>query len=172
MKFRKADKRDIDNLLSLYDDVIEQQKYDEYGASWTRGVYPTDEDIRLHLENGEIYIGESEGTIACSCAVVAGEEEMYKGAGWNLKVAPEEVAVVHLLAVNKCFRGKGYAMSFLEFLRKELIGHFKVIHLDALVSNLPADRLYRKFGFRCIGRYPVWYEDLGNTEVSLYEYAL
>ncbi|MBQ3385313.1 MAG: GNAT family N-acetyltransferase [Erysipelotrichaceae bacterium] len=172
MIFRKATKQDQENLLALYDSVIEQQKYDKYGASWTKGVYPTDADIISHLEKGEIYVGEENKVLACCCVVVAGEDEIYKNADWRTAVNDDEIAVLHLLAVNKDFRRKGLATEFLYHIKNELEGKFKVIHLDALISNLPADRLYRKFGFKCIGRYPVWYEDLGDTEVYLYEYTL
>ena len=172
MKFRKATKLDQEKLLTLYHDVIEQQKYDEFGASWTKGVYPTDADILSHLEKGEMFIGEENNVLACCCAVVAGEDEIYKNADWITEVNNNEIAVLHLLVVNKDFRRKGLATEFLNYIKTELERCFKVIHLDALITNLPADRLYRKFGFICIGQYPVWYEDIGNTEVFLYEYRL
>ena len=172
MKIRKAENTDLEKLLLLYDRVIDHQQYDEYGASWTKGIYPAESDILNHLENNTFYIGEVNGMIACRCAVVAGEDDIYRKADWITKADEDETAVIHLLAVDHELRGRGYASRLVEFVKNELKGKFEVIHLDVLAGNMPADRLYRKAGFTCIGRYPVWYEDLGNTAVDLYECVL
>ena len=48
----------------------------------------------------------------------------------------------------------------------------KVIRLDVLKGNLPANKLYESMGFIKINTVNMWYPDTGLAEFELYELAL
>ena len=172
MIFRKVAADEIEKLVRMYDRVLDQQPFDEYGPKWTRDIYPCKQDLTDHTEVGEFYVGEQEGEFACRAVLSCKEEPMYKSGIWQKKVADEEAAVIHLLAVSPQHRGKGVASSFLKYLISEAEKTARVIHLDVLEGNLPAARLYRKRGFTYCGDLEAYYEDIGKCIINLYEYDL
>jgi ribosomal protein S18 acetylase RimI-like enzyme len=48
----------------------------------------------------------------------------------------------------------------------------KVIRLDVLKGNVPAEKLYSGMGFEYLHTLPMFYEDTGWTDYELYEYRL
>ncbi|MBQ6654364.1 MAG: GNAT family N-acetyltransferase [Erysipelotrichaceae bacterium] len=166
---RRASVSDFDRLNAFYDAVIDQQRFDQYGPDWTKGVYPSEDDIRSHLEKGEFLLVCQGDMIAAAAVLSIGEEEMYKAGGWSRKVPDEEVAVVHLLAIAPPLRGKGVSRVLMEYLLEEARKQARVIHLDVVCGNLPALRLYQRHGFTSAGQLEVYYEDTGNIVVELLE---
>lgn len=47
-----------------------------------------------------------------------------------------------------------------------------MVRLDAIATNLPAQRLYGKFGFIACGKAKEYYESAGLAEFVIYEYVL
>ena len=74
--------------------------------------------------------------------------EDYHGVDWQVELADDDVAVVHLLAVNPRFQRRGRAKAAMrevvELARGEGLG---AVRLDALVCNAPAHGLYESLGF-------------------------
>ena len=48
----------------------------------------------------------------------------------------------------------------------------KVIRLDVLAGNVPAEKLYTGLGFKYMDTLRMYYEDTGWTDYELYEYVL
>ena len=48
----------------------------------------------------------------------------------------------------------------------------KVIRLDVLKGNVPAEKLYAERGFKYLHTLPMFYEDTGWTDYELYELRL
>ena len=48
----------------------------------------------------------------------------------------------------------------------------KAVRLDAIGTNVPAQKLYEKYGFVNCGTAQEYYESTGETEFVFYEYAL
>ena len=53
-----------------------------------------------------------------------------------------------------------------------LQNHQKVIRLDVIKGNLPAERLYEGLGFRKLHSLQMFYENTGWMEFALYEYIV
>lgn len=51
-------------------------------------------------------------------------------------------------------------------------GGQKVMRLDVLKGNVPAEKLYEGLGFKYLHMLKMFYPDTGWTEFELYEYAL
>ena len=56
MNYRTAEIDELERLYGFYNEIIDHQQYDVYGASWTKDVYPSKEDLRKHLENDLFYV--------------------------------------------------------------------------------------------------------------------
>ena len=101
------------------------------------------------------------------------EDDDYLAVDWHHKVAPEDVCVLHLLATHPAARGRGVAKALLRgMVDIARAGGKRAIHLDVIKGNLAASRLYEGFGFRYAGDAMVHYDDIGDTELWMYELAL
>jgi ribosomal protein S18 acetylase RimI-like enzyme len=170
MNYRIAEINELERLYEFYNEIIDHQKYDVYGASWTKDVYPSKEDLRKHLEDDLFYVMEEEGKYAGAGCISMHEDENYLNAPWSLKLKEDQIAVLHLLAIHPDYRGKGLSKMLLKHIIDDTAGIVKAIHLDVIGGNDLAVRMYEKVGFHSIGLYEVYYEDTGNVMVNLMEY--
>ena len=170
MKYRTAETEELCKLKKMYDDVIDHQSEDEYGAGWTKDVYPSRDDLERHLKEDLVYVIDDDGEFRGAGIISLHEDEMYKNAPWSRKLADEEVAVLHLFTIHPEYRGKGYAKDFLRYMILETGKTSKAIHIDVVKGNLSAFKTYERCGFHCIGEFGVWYEDTGDIIVDLMEY--
>ena len=172
-EFRSATSNDFDAVWQLFADVCEQQTHDEYCPQWTFGVYPSEEDIRGYLENGEMWLSFVDDRPLGVYALVPHEDPEYDIVTWPTDAADDEVAVIHLLAVHPSARGKHAGAELVRHAigRARELGK-RVIHLDVVPGNLAASRIYLAAGFEFVGTYEIFYEDTGVMPFDMYEYVL
>lgn len=169
MKNRIASIDDLDLLYEFYNEVIDNQINDEYTPSWTKDVYPSKDDIKYHLLHNTFHILEEDDVILACLALTDRDDEMYKKANWSIK-NDDDIAVIHLLAVNPKYRNRGIAKELLKYIIENI--NKKAIHLDVMKGNVAAFNLYKSLGFKYIGEYEVYYEDTGKITVDLMEYII
>ena len=169
---RPAALEELEEIIAFYDDIIDHQSEKEYGPDWTKDVYPARQDFMNALEKGEMHIGTVDGRIVCG-EIISGNDEIYDDVNWPTEASPEEVSVIHLLTVHDDFAGMGFAKQLISYAAdvSRSLGK-KVIRLDVLKGNLPADKLYLKCGFDFIGEQKIYYEDTGLADFRLYEMVL
>ena len=97
MEFRNATLNELQAIYELYNDVIDHQQYDTYGADWTKDVYPSRKDIEDHLKDDIVYVVIEEDRYAGAGIITLHEDPIYKNAIWSSKHLDEEVAVLHLM---------------------------------------------------------------------------
>lgn len=164
---------DFDAVWQLYVDVCEHQAYDTYGPRWTLGVYPTIDDVRGHIEAGELYVGWLDGTPVAGMALVAHEDEVYAEVPWITPADDDETAVIHLLCVHPRARGHQVGAQMVrEAIRLSREMGMRVIHLDVVPGNLAASRIYQQEGFVLVGTQQIYYEDTGLADFDMYECVL
>lgn len=169
----RATPADFDALWQLYADVCAHQAEDVYGPKWTLGVYPTEGDIRGHLEAGDLYAGWSDGAPVAAMVVTMHEDPEYAEVPWTTVAAPDEVAVIHLLAVHPRARGHRAGSALVrEAIRLARAAGKRVMHLDVVPGNLAASRIYLAEGFTLVGAYQIFYEDTGLMDFDMYELVL
>ena len=169
---RQAQNNELEEIIDFYYDIIDHQGEREFGPKWTKDVYPSREDLRGDVESGAMHIGRVDGRIACA-AVITGNDEIYNDVDWPTKAAPEEVGVIHLLVVHSDFAGRGFAKKLVNYCADVCRAQGKkVIRLDVLKGNLPAERLYPRCGFRLVAEQQIFYEDTGLADFLLYEMVL
>ncbi len=83
MKFRTAETEELCKLKKMYDDVIDHQSQDEYGAGWTKDVYPSRDDLERHLKEDLVYVIDDDDEFRGAGIISLYEDEMYKNAPWS-----------------------------------------------------------------------------------------
>lgn len=157
----------------LYVDVCNQQAHDAYTPRWTLGVYPAEEDIRGHLEAKDLYVGWKDGQATGAMVVTMSEDPEYASVPWPTPAEPDEVAVIHLLAVHPRARGQHVGSELVrEAIRLAREAGKRVMHLDVVPGNQAASRIYEAEGFVHACTHQVFYEDTGLMDFDMYELAL
>ncbi len=164
---------DFESVRNGYIDVIDHTAGIEQYARWEYGKHPTDEGLRSHIENGEMYLLTDQGRVAGMAVLVMGQGKEYEAVPWAEKLENDEVATLHLLAVCPEYRGRSLGSTILE-LACELAKQRgkKAMRLDVLESNLPARHLYEKAGFVYRGKQRWYAENTGWEDFLLYEKKL
>ncbi|MFR2966072.1 MAG: hypothetical protein ACLTK0_06630 [Anaerovoracaceae bacterium] len=66
---RKAERKDIDEIVRIYDAILEQEERGEIIVGWQRGIYPTDSTALESLEAGTLFVLEEDGKIAAAAKI-------------------------------------------------------------------------------------------------------
>ena len=81
-----------------------------------------------------------------------------------------KVAVIHILAVSPGYQGKGIGSEMIrEAIRMAKSKGMQAIRLDALASNTPAHKLYKRLGFEYRGKQHLYAENTGWTDFYFFE---
>lgn len=173
MVIRMALESEYEDVRQFYYSLIDALQSAQYSPGWEKGVYPADDYLRDSIMRGELYVGVSEEGIAAAMIVNHQCNESYVKAKWPTKAAPDEITVIHALGVHPDFVGRGLAKELVRY----VIGmaersRQRVVRLDVLKDNIPAERLYEGMDFEYVDTVCMFYEDTGWTDYKLYEYKL
>ncbi len=161
---------DFESVKSKYIDVIENTPDIEKTARWEYGKHPTDESLRAYIDRGEMYVLTDGEEIAGMAVIMMYQEDEYLGIPWKDNLTNDEVATVHLLAVCPDHRGKSLGVRILEeAMEIALRNGKKVLRLEVLKSNLPAQRMYDRAGFVFRGEQRLYAENTGMMDFLYYE---
>lgn len=169
----RAEKTDFERLRAFYQSVIDNTGTMSVYARWIYGLHPDDELLQRYIGDGVLYYTESEGEILSAAALEPLQGEDYHGTGWGEDLSDGEVLTVHILCVAPAHQKQGIARQTMEAaVRLGKKQGKKAVRLDALQSNLPAQRLYEGMGFvRRDTKH--WYAcNVGWTDFILYEKIL
>ena len=173
LAIENAKQGELEELWRFYEEVCAAQEGSAFSPGWHIGIYPNREELSERIAAGEMLLVRCEGRVAAAAVLSGRDEQTYDGAAWLHEAEAAEVCVLHLFAVHPDFRGKGVSDAALEALirRASLLGR-RLLRLDVVKGNLPAERLYQKHGFAFCEEREVWYEDTGEITVHLYERVL
>ena len=173
LDIRRARQDEIPALWAFYGEVCEAQEKAPCSPGWTFGVYPDREELGAHIAAGEAVLGIHEGQIVAASVLTGRDDPMYADAKWPTEAKPEEVAVIHLLALHPEARGRGWSHVFLDALLARAKEEGKrLVRLDVVKGNFIAEALYIRHGFRFAEERTVFYEDTGEIAVRLLECIL
>lgn len=157
IKIRLAEIEELNLIYEFYRVICAALENEKYTPLWQIDNYPCIEDLKNHIHNKDMYIAVSDNIIAGAMAV----------ADYNA------YSSVHLLTVHPDYRKQHLAESLVRNLlqiadeRKN-----KKIILDVVKGNLPAEKLYIKFGFKFIGEKHEFIERIGNVCFNTYEFII
>lgn len=157
IKIRPAETEEAKIIYDFYRVICKELEYEQYSPLWQIGCYPCIKDIENHIQNRNMYIAVSNNQICSAMAAVN----------------HGEYSSLHLFAVHSAFRGTAVSSSMMHTLletAKKRNNHRLLI--DVVKGNLPAEKIYQKFGFKRIGEKSEYIERVGNVCFSIYEYIL
>lgn len=152
-----ARQEELSEIYEFYREVCAELVNAQYTPRWEIDLYPTKEDIKKYILKQEMVIGWCEERIFS--AMVLADHDHYTS--------------LHLFAVHPKYRGKHISEEMMQAMYRivEKRGH-KIIRLDVIRGNLPAERLYQKIGFRKIGTRAEYFDFCGELTFSIYESVL
>mgnify|MGYP004476088787 FL=1 len=165
--------KDLDQIRALYWRLLDSSP--KYGQilQWKKNIYPNDDDWNSYIVKGEMYLILKDVDVIGAVAVTNAQSKEYRKIHWKVKADDQDVAVVHLLMVLPEYQGDGAATAALdEIIKLAADKKKKAVRLDAIGTNVPAQKLYEKYGFANCGTAQEYYESTGETEFVFYEYAL
>ena len=170
MKLDKATINDFESIIKFYDDVISRTPEMETYARWKKGQHPTEEGIKAYIEEGSMYLYKENDTIVGAMAVTMYQGEDYHAIEWAKHVEDNEASVIHILAVNPDYQGTGVGAEMIrEAINLSADSGMKSIRLDALASNTPAHKIYKRIGFEYRGKQHLYAENTGWTDFLFFE---
>lgn len=166
MMIEKAAARDAAEVGRLYDSLNDHLMATVNYPGWKKGLYPVREDAVDAIREGTLFVLREGGKIAGTVILSHREEKGYAQAPWGVELEPEQVLVVHTLAVHPQFLSRGVGRRLIEF----AIAHAKAqrmraVRLDVNERNVPAIRLYESLGFAYIDTVDLGY---GIEQVEWY----
>jgi GNAT superfamily N-acetyltransferase len=111
--------------------------------------YPNAEVFLRDVELGQMWLAEIDGVIAGVAALTRDNEAEYAQVGWDLA---EPAIVVHRVAVDPAFQGKGIAKALMQ--QAEIVARergIRVLHVDTSAQNQVTQRLFPKLGYTFSG---------------------
>lgn len=111
--------------------------------------YPNAEVFERDTELGQLWVVEIDDQIAGIAAITTDQEKEYAQVGWDIS---ELAIVVHRLAVDSEFRGRGIAAALM--LQAEVVARARsisVLRIDTNTSNEATQKLFPKLGYELAG---------------------
>ena len=162
--------RDFESVKNTYIDVIDNTPQICKHARWVYGKHPSDELIRAYIDRGEMYFLMDGEKIAGVVVISMCQGEDYETVKWMEDLENDQVATLHLLAVCPAYRGRTLGFRILEeAMEIALKNGKKVLRLDTLKSNLPAQKMYERAGFSCRGEQRLYADNTGMADFVYYE---
>lgn len=173
MRIEVAEKKDYERAVDFYYTLIDKMRGSKFNPLWQRDVYPTRPQLAEAISERALYIGTEDGKIISAMVLNQKQSSGYDRVKWGVDVPPEEVYVIHMLAVDPDCAGRGLAKEMTrEAVRTASQNGARSVRLDVLPGNLPAIGAYTAVGFRYVATIQISYEDTGLTDFRLYEYVI
>lgn len=173
LDIRVAERDEFVAVRHFYHRLIDLMEGERYAPGWKRGVYPATDYLCQVVSAGQLWHGTLGGEVI-SCMVLNHEaNEGYAQVTWPSGARPEEVLVLHAFGVLPGWQGHGFAKQMID----HAVSHarrtgMRAMRLDAVTGSIPAERLYLHMGFRPVATVPLYYEDTGLIDYTLYELPL
>lgn len=152
LNFRKAEDKDIDEVVKIYEEIHTLEEQGITSVGWIRGVYPTYDTANNAFGRGDLFVAENEGKIIGTAIINKIQMDSYKEGKWHYEAPEDEVMVLHTLVISQKEAKKGYGMEFVKFYEEYALSHgCKHLRMDTNEKNQRARTLYKKLGYNEIG---------------------
>ena len=148
MNIQLATDDQVSQIMLLISGVIQQME--SQGIFQWDESYPNQEAIEKGLSEGTLYTATVDDMICGIIALNEHQEQEYQQVDWEFY--GDNVLVVHRLAVNRDWHGKGVGSELMDFAEQFAREHrYDAIRLDAFTRNPAAVALYKSRGYRLAG---------------------
>ena len=170
MEIRKAAESDINAVEIIYQNVHAAEAKGITHTGWQKDVYPLRTTAEAALRRSDLYVMTDGGDTVATAIINRIQVDVYEGAAWKYAACDGEVLVLHTLAVDPMFAGKGYGTAFVAYYEEmaKALG-CKVLRMDTNAINFPARRLYAKLGYREADVVPCVFNGIEGVKLVLLE---
>ncbi len=173
MEFRQVKMEEAESVYAFYERVIDDTPEMDKHAQWKHGMHPTEDMMEAYIRNNNMYALYDGEVIAGAMAVTLCQGDAYHDIPWQAKLLDDEVAVIHILAVNPQKQHMGVGRQLIdEAVKLAREKKRKAVRLDAIATNTPAHHMYEGKGFTYVGKEHWFAENTGWIDFYLYEYLL
>jgi GNAT superfamily N-acetyltransferase len=147
MQIRQGRVEDVKAVMELVARVVPMMRASG-NLQWD-DAYPNAAVFERDAELEQLWVAEVDGQIAGLAAITSDQEPEYAQVGWDIT---ETAIVVHRLAVDAAFRGKGIAAALL--LQAEAVARERgipILRIDTNTANEATRRLFPKWGYALAG---------------------
>lgn len=150
MEFRKAFKSDANSIMNIIkqaQDYFKEQEIDQWQDN-----YPNYETVCNDITNNYGYVLLKDNIIIGTAAVSFDGEKTYEHIYDGEWISDGEYVVIHRIAIDSKYKGKGLASLILENVEKICLGkNVHSIKIDTHRENLAMQKLLKKNGFKYCG---------------------
>ncbi|MFV3013636.1 GNAT family N-acetyltransferase [Clostridium botulinum] len=148
MNLRLAKEKDLNFIMEMIT-IVKKHMIENDNDQWDE-EYPDMETLRRDIINEDLYTIIEENDCMSIIAINKDQAPEYKNVQWKLD--DKSPLVVHRLAVNPKFQGKGVAKTIMSFVdEKANEQNCKSIRLDTYSKNKVAINLYERLGYSIVG---------------------
>jgi GNAT superfamily N-acetyltransferase len=147
VKIRKAEFDDVAAVMELVHRVVPLMQ-EKGNLQWDEH-YPNAAVFEKDVAAEQLWVAEIDGQVAGVAAITTDQEPEYADASWDIN---ETAIVVHRVAVDPAFRGKGIAAGLM--LQAEAVARERgiaVLRVDTNTKNEATQRLFPKLGYGFAG---------------------
>lgn len=173
MIIRKANTRDIDFVVKIYDKIHLAEENGLTSIGWKRDIYPVRKTAEDALKRNDLFVMEENGVIIASGIINQEQVDVYEKAKWRYTAKDSEVMVLHTLVVDPDTKRKGYGKEFVKFYEEYArINSCKYLRIDTNEKNKKARSLYKSLDYEEIDCIPCTFNGLEGVNLILIEKKL
>lgn len=147
MQIQKATAQNIAQIMTLVRRVVPLMR--AVGNLQWDDTYPNPEVFLRDVEKDQLWIAVIDGAVAGVAAITQDQEPEYANVGWDIA---EPAIVVHRLAVDPEFRGRGIAEALMRHAEEVALSHsISVLRVDTNTRNPATQKLFPKLGYTLSG---------------------
>ena len=147
MPVRQGTAQDVPAVMALVRRVVPLMR--ACGNLQWDDSYPNSAVFERDVELEQMWVVEIDSEIAGVAAITTDQEPEYANVGWDIS---EPAIVVHRVAVDPAFRGKGIAAALM--LQAESVARSRgigVLRVDTNTQNAATQKLFAKLGYTLSG---------------------
>ena len=147
MQVRPGKLEDIEAVMALVRRVVPLMLANG-NLQWDND-YPNPAVFERDVELAQLWVAEIAGQIAGIAAITTDQEPEYANVGWDIS---EVAIVVHRLAVDPAFQGKGIAAALMQ--QAEVVANSRgitILRVDTNSQNQATQKLFPKLGYLYAG---------------------
>ena len=143
MQVRQGTSQDIPAIMALVRRVVPLMRASG-NLQWDDS-YPNPAVFERDVELAQLWVAEIDGEIGGVAAITTDQEPEYANVGWDIS---EPAIVVHRVAVDPEFRGKGIAAALMVQAEKVARARgISVLRVDTNTQNQATQKLFPKLGY-------------------------
>jgi len=173
INFQLGTKDDINELEQLYNDLNDYLASGTNYPGWIKGIYPVRQNAVDGINSNNLYVAKHNGKIIGSIILNHKPDPTYHTVNCGLDLDYSKVFVIHTFLVHPQFLKSGVGNALIDFaINQGIKSQVKAIRLDVYEGNIPAIKLYEKFGFKYIDTVDLGLINQGLNWFKLYEKLL